>query len=485
MIGLYLSEEDFEYDIYSLIQAFYPNEIISRKELDKAELLIRVLYKENEIIIELEEERNKDIDNSIHSIAVNRTDRKEMKNQLKHGLYLLLSRRTGKTLPWGTLTGIRPVKIPYAWIEKERTEQEIAQYMKETYLASEEKIHLSIEIAKREHNILKSIDYRDGYSLYIGIPFCPTRCLYCSFPSYPEAVWRDRMDLYVRCLEKELVFLSEIMKKKKLNTIYIGGGTPTTLTEGQMKRLLTVIRDSFDFSYNQEFTVEAGRPDSVTREKLLTLQRYGVSRISVNPQTMNQKTLDLIGRKHTVEQTREAFLLARSLGFDNINMDLIVGLPGEQRQDMEHTMQELKILKPDSITIHSLAVKRASRLKEEREQYQAYQSINSEKILEMMGQYATDMGLMPYYLYRQKNMTGNLENVGYAAPGKEGIYNILIMEEKQTIIAAGAGAYTKLVYPDGERIERIENVKAVDQYMDRIDEMIERKRYKIAELEEK
>lgn len=293
------------------------------------------------------------------------------------------------------------------------------------------------------------------------------------------------MDLYVRCLEKELVFLSEIMKKKKLNTIYIGGGTPTTLTEGQMKRLLTVIRDSFDFSYNQEFTVEAGRPDSVTREKLLTLQRYGVSRISVNPQTMNQKTLDLIGRKHTVEQTREAFLLARSLGFDNINMDLIVGLPGEQRQDMEHTMQELKILKPDSITIHSLAVKRASRLKEEREQYQAYQSINSEKILEMMGQYATDMGLMPYYLYRQKNMTGNLENVGYAAPGKEGIYNILIMEEKQTIIAAGAGAYTKLVYPDGERIERIENVKAVDQYMDRIDEMIERKRYKIAELEEK
>ncbi len=356
-----------------------------------------------------------------------------------------------------------------------KTEEEIASYMQETYLAGKEKTALSIEIAKREQEILRNIDYKEGYSLYIGIPFCPTRCLYCSFTSYPLKVWEKRVDSYVDALCKEIGFAADRLKGRKLNTLYIGGGTPTTLTAGQMERLLLVIRDNFDFSFNQEFTVEAGRPDSITEEKLLAMKKYGVSRISINPQTMKQETLDLIGRKHTVGQTKEAFYLARKCGFDNINMDLISGLPEENHKDMEHTMQEIAALKPDSVTVHALAIKRASRLNELWEEYKGSMGVLQEETAQMMEQYAREMGLLPYYLYRQKNMAGNLENVGYAAPGKAGIYNILIMEEKQTIVACGAGSISKRVYPDG-RIERCENVKDVTSFIERIDEMIERKR---------
>ncbi|MCC8066284.1 MAG: coproporphyrinogen dehydrogenase HemZ, partial [Clostridiales bacterium] len=243
----------------------------------------------------------------------------------------------------------------------------------------------------------------------------------------------------------------------------------------QMDRLLTQLQNCFDMNRVREFTVEAGRPDSITREKLLVLKTHGVSRISINPQTMNQKTLDFIGRKHTIEQTMEAFALARELGFDNINMDLIVGLPGEGAPEVEHTMQVLSEMAPDSVTVHSLAVKRAARLRLFKEEHKELTFENSSAIMDMTAVYARDMGLFPYYLYRQKNMAGNFENVGYAREGCEGLYNILIMEEIQTILALGAGAATKLVRPEN-RIERIENVKDIKSYIERIDEMIERKR---------
>ena len=222
-------------------------------------------------------------------------------------------------------------------------------------------------------------------------------------------------------------------------------------------------------------TVEAGRPDSITREKLQVLREHGITRISINPQTMNQETLDFIGRRHTVEETVEAFHLAREMGFDNINMDLIVGLPGEGMAEVERTMQELSKLGPDSVTVHSLAVKRASRLRLFREEHRELTMTNSQEIMEMTARYAQQLGMFPYYLYRQKNMAGNFENVGYAKEGKEGIYNILIMEEMQSILALGAGAATKLVF-EKDRIERIENVKDIRNYIDRIDEMIGRKR---------
>ena len=242
-----------------------------------------------------------------------------------------------------------------------------------------------------------------------------------------------------------------------------------------MDRLLTKIETSFDRTYLQEFTVEAGRPDSITREKLQVLLDHGIDRISINPQTMKDETLQIIGRHHTAEQTREAYKLAREMGFSHINMDLIVGLPGEDCEDVERTMEELRVLAPDSITIHSLAIKRAARLNLFKEKYEEMGLHNNMQIMDMTARVCAEMGLFPYYLYRQKNMAGNFENVGYAKADKAGIYNILMMEEKQTIVACGAGSVSKRVYPDG-RIERCENVKDVSQYIERIGEMIERKR---------
>ena len=259
-------------------------------------------------------------------------------------------------------------------------------------------------------------------------------------------------------------------------SVYIGGGTPTTLTPDQMRRLLTVLSEEFPLEQVQEFTVEAGRPDTITREILEVLREFPVSRISINPQTMNQETLDIIGRRHTVEETVEKFHMARELGFDNINMDLIVGLPGEDKEKVAHTLEEIEALSPDSLTVHSLALKRGTRLNLMKDQYEEISFENSAEIMDMTQDCARRMGMGPYYMYRQKNIAGNFENVGYSREGKAGIYNILIMEEKQSILAAGAGASTKFVFQNGERIERVENVKDLKNYVERIDEMIERKR---------
>lgn len=406
------------------------------------------------------------------------TEKKYVKMKLKCLIYQVLSEVTHTTLPWGALTGIRPTKLALGMMEEhpDITDEEIARFYRETYYVSEEKIALGTEIARRERNLLQKIDYQDGYSLYIGIPFCPTTCLYCSFTSYPIGAYKEKSGRYVQALLSEMSYVAEKFKDRKLNTVYVGGGTPTTLEPEQLDLLLGAVREKFDFSHCQEFTVEAGRPDSITEEKLAVLQKYGVTRISINPQTMNQETLDFIGRYHTVEQVKEKFALARAMGFQNINMDFIVGLPKETIKEVRHSMEEVRKLNPDSITIHSLALKRAARLNIQREQYQDFTIENSSEMMNLCRQTAEAMNMNPYYLYRQKNIAGNMENVGYAREGKEGLYNILIMEEKETIIALGAGAITKYVLPEENRIERVENVKNVDQYMDRIDEMIERKK---------
>ncbi|MCD8365279.1 MAG: coproporphyrinogen dehydrogenase HemZ [Clostridiales bacterium] len=449
-------------------------------------------------------------------VSVDPSDRRETKNRLKQKLYEMLAEYSGRTLPWGTLTGIRPTKIPMAMLEGGETESAIRAYMKDTYFASDAKIDLGIEVAKREMELLSRIDYENGYSLYIGIPFCPSTCLYCSFTSYPINAWTTRVDEYLDALCREISATAELMKEKHLNSVYIGGGTPTSLEPGQLERLITAIGESFhlfderghvvygghsreqtlyakvqgrhlDVQPDQtigsdsenhllEFTVEAGRPDSITAEKLEVLRRHNISRISINPQTMKEETLRIIGRRHTVEQTVQSFALARDMGFDNINMDLIVGLPEETLEDVRRTMEAVAGLQPDNVTVHSLAVKRAARLKMEREKYEHLHMENTWEIIDLTAEYCRKMGLSPYYLYRQKNMAGNFENVGYAAPGKAGVYNILIMEEKQTILALGAGATTKVVYDHGNRIERVGNVKDINVYLERVDEMIERKR---------
>lgn len=488
MITVGLNEKSFEYDVHSLVKAFYPEQDVHIADTyeetpeegtrESPTLVISfVLQKDSgkggEIMIRIFSGKEDELRQTAE--VPSGTGRKEVKNILKRLLYRMLSAYTGKELPWGNLTGIRPTKIPMALLEKGWKNPEIAAYMRDTYYTSKEKTALAVMIANRERHILKDINFKNGYSLYVGIPFCPSICLYCSFSSSPLHLWKDKVDAYLDALCREIDETSEMFAQKELNTVYIGGGTPTTLEPYQMERLLTRLEERFCFDRLKEFTVEAGRPDSITREKLEVLRAHGISRISINPQTMNQKTLDLIGRRHTVEETVKAFELARELGFDNINMDLIVGLPGEDKNEVEHTMKELAKLEPDSVTVHSLAVKRAARLRLFKEEHREMTMINNARIMDMTAAYAQESGMYPYYLYRQKNMAGNFENVGYAKEGKAGIYNILIMEEVQSILALGAGASTKLVWAK-DRIERVENVKDIKNYIERIDEMIERKR---------
>ena len=404
-----------------------------------------------------------------------KNDTDVIKKECKLSIYQDLCDYTGKTLPWGNLTGIRPTKLAMGMLAEGKEDAEIVAWLKAAHAVSDEKAQLSLDIARREKAILDRLHYEDGYSLYIGIPFCPTTCLYCSFTSYPIAVWRKRVDEYLQALFQEIDFVAETYKNKILDTVYIGGGTPTTLEAAGLDRLLQYVRDKFDFRQVTEFTVEAGRADSITREKLDVLKKHSVTRISVNPQTMKDETLKYIGRQHTVAQVKDAFWLAREAGFDNINMDIILGLPGELESDLQNTIHEICKLNPDSLTVHSLAVKRASKLS----QWIAENGIatlrNTDSTMDIAQKGAYALEMKPYYLYRQKNMSGNFENVGYAREGKYGIYNILIMEEKQTIVACGAGSVSKRVYPDG-LIKRSENVKDVSQYIERIGEMIERKR---------
>ncbi len=491
MLKALINKPQFEYDIHSLIKAFYPGEDVKvwceetaapKKEedgenggcLEKEEgiTVVFIDFEEDGIRMWLGEKKEEVGEWIAHDA---KADRAEVKNVLKQLIYKVLSKHLDKELPWGTLTGIRPTKIPMGRLEDGWPEGDILDEMRRTYYISKEKGNLSIDIAKREKDILSSLHYKDGYSLYIGIPFCPTTCLYCSFTSYPIGLWKKRVGAYLDALEKEMAYVGEIYKDKILDTVYIGGGTPTTLEHDELDRLLSMIGKYFNLSYVQELTVEAGRADSITREKLKTLKKYPVTRISVNPQTMKEETLKIIGRQHSVEQVKEAFAMAREEGFANINMDIILGLPGEGGEDVAYTMDEIQKLHPDSLTVHSLAIKRASGLNRWIEENGISTLNNTDTTMEIAAKAAKDMGMQPYYLYRQKNMSGNFENVGYARPGKYGIYNILIMEEKQTIVACGAGSISKRVYPDG-RIERCENVKDVASFIERIDEMIERKR---------
>ena len=492
MIVIRLNEQQFEYDIHSLVKAFYPAEEVKvfekeTRDFSSAEGMPegQVIFEEEKItfILETKKEKNKeaetlreDNDKIVEFVYLEKGEERALvKCKLKHLLYSVLCTYTKRELPWGNLTGIRPTKIAYGLLEEGKNHEEAVAYLQEVYDCSEEKALLSIDIAERERQILSKLHYEEGYSLYLGIPFCPTTCLYCSFTSYPIGLWKKRVGEYLDAMEKEIDFVSELYKDKILDTVYIGGGTPTTLEPAELRRLLSYVREKFDFSTVCEFTVEAGRADSITREKLLVLKEMGVTRISVNPQTMKEETLKIIGRRHTVEEVKEAFALAREVGFTNINMDLILGLPGETMEDVTNTMEEIKMLNPDSLTVHSLAIKRASKMNQWIEENGIETLRNTEKTMEIADKAARAINMKPYYLYRQKNMAGNLENVGYATEGNYGIYNILIMEEKQTIVAIGAGTISKRVYPDG-RIERCDNVKDVEQYMDRIQEMIERKR---------
>ncbi len=470
-----ISGHQLSHDVQTIIQVFYPNLHYYLAEQPSPDTLTVESCLEKEKVIARLYRNGKLYASNTLPFSSGVLSIKEQKRMIKASIYGLLKRETGIRPQWGFITGVRPAKTINELLDAGYSKEECLQYFIEKYDVIPEKAELAMEVAGWERKLLSQNNSKE-ISIYVGIPFCPTRCLYCSFTSYPLEQYKNKVDPYLDALEKELLYLSKYAKNNMIKNIYIGGGTPTSLSESQLERLLDKIQTCFNINPNIEFTVEAGRPDTITREKLRIMKSFGVNRISINPQTMNENTLRAIGRKHTPEEIRSVFAMAREIGHDNINMDLILGLPYEGATEVEQTMKEIQKLSPDSITVHTLAVKRASRLKENFEQYIMTDTHEMEQMLSISEKYAKKMGMHPYYMYRQKNMVGNFENVGYCMPKKEGIYNVQIMEEKQTILAAGAGASTKIINHELNQIERIFNVKSIEDYIERIDEMIQRKK---------
>ncbi len=375
-------------------------------------------------------------------------------------------------LPWGVMCGIRPAKNMRLLLEDGMTGAEAENVFKTVYEVSDEKTALARKVAENESRLIKDIS-PGSVSLYIGIPFCPTRCLYCSFVSTDIHTSGKYMDEFVGKLMLEIDKTAQIIQKlgKFAENIYIGGGTPTTLSAEQLSMIFERLHKNFDFSRIKEFTLEAGRPDTITEEKLFAAASGGVNRISINPQTMNPQTLKRVGRTHTPEMVCGCVKSARAAGFDNINMDLIAGLPGEDAEMFKNSIDEVIALNPENITVHSMCIKRAADLKQRVKQLTAAEEMN--KMLLYAQKRMDETHREPYYMYRQKNSSGNLENVGYAKKGFMSTYNVNIMEEKQTIIAMGGGGSTKLVM--GDRIERIFNFKDPLEYIRRFDEILRKK----------
>lgn len=475
MIEYRLTGHSLTHEVQTIAQVFYPNRRYHQVEKRGKEFLtIESILTETESIAEIYE-KDQLLERTRILFPIAERNLAEQKRMVKASIYEALRKVTGYRPPWGMLTGIRPAKRINELKKAGKTGEEAVSVLMEKFDVLRQKAELALEVAEVEQEIFDETDKKQ-ISIYIGIPFCPTRCLYCSFPSHSLEQYHDKVNDYLKALKKELAYLAQRIEGIPVQSIYIGGGTPTSLNEAQLEDLLAMVANHFPLEKIKEYTVEAGRPDTITKEKLRLLKVFGTTRISINPQTMNQKTLDYIGRKHSVEDILFAFDLAREMGHNNINMDLILGLPGETQKEVEETWKKIEKMSPESVTVHTLAVKRASRLKENLEQYTMTKADEMEQMLFLSDQYRKKMGMRPYYLYRQKNMVGSFENVGYCKKGYESIYNIQIMEENQTILAAGAGAVTKMVDFETNRIDRIFNVKDVTEYCKRIEEMIQRKK---------
>lgn len=399
------------------------------------------------------------------------TIKKLEKRAVKLACFRLLKRLYPEVAtPWGSLTGIRPTKL-FRELSREGGTSYAGEMFRGTFDVTEEKTLLAERICTVQEPYIRSVDPND-IDIYVGIPFCRTKCLYCSFPSEVTGK-NDRLPLYLEALKRDIEAGARLVHTLGfgVRSFYMGGGTPTVLSTEQLKDLLSFVREQYG-SFGTEATVEAGRPDTIDREKLLVLKESDVSRISINPQTMNDETLRRVGRTHTAEDIRRVFEMAREIGFVSINMDLIAGLPGETRKDMEESCETVARLRPDNLTVHSLAVKRSSLLKKSLEEYPLASAEEAEKMTETGAACAEDMGMRPYYMYRQKYMSGNLENVGYSLPGKECAYNIDMMEETVSILAHGAGTMTKRVFDAENRIERLPSPKDVPTYLEKLDRLI-------------
>ena len=395
------------------------------------------------------------------------------KNEQKRRLYKELSDLTGKTLDWGILIGVRPLKL-YRELTEKNGRAEAERLLKDNYLISDGKL----DLLHRTYDVQMSANYDQNpksVSLYVGIPFCPTRCLYCSFTSNKFS--KEASQRYIAALLKEIEAVKRIFDDKGMyaESIYIGGGTPTSIDDEEFEILLNAVNQAFNGPNTREWTVEAGRPDTITASKLRLIHKYGADRISINPQTMKQHTLDLIGRSHSPQQIIDAFKLAKAEGIENINADLITGLPEETPKDFENSLSQILDLGPTNVTVNTLAVKKASRLIDEDPDIAFRQAETVRKMLEISQNMLKNADFEPYYLYRQKHMAGNFENVGYCTKGHQNVYNIRIMDENQSNIALGAGGISKVYFPKENRLERVPNVSNYEIYIERIDEMISRK----------
>ncbi|WP_223592956.1 coproporphyrinogen III oxidase [Neobacillus bataviensis] len=395
---------------------------------------------------------------------------KQIKNAVSHVYLTVLQDYTGITQKWGILTGVRPTKLLHKKVQEGIPLEAAHQQLKADYLITDEKIELMQQIVDRQLTVVPDLySLQKEVSIYIGIPFCPTKCAYCTFPAYAINGRQGSVDSFLGGLHYEMKKIGAWLKEKgiRITTVYYGGGTPTSITAEEMDMLYEEMYTSFpEVDKIREITVEAGRPDTISPEKLEVLKKWKIDRISINPQSYTQETLKAIGRHHTVTETIEKYHLARRMGMNNINMDLIIGLPGEGIPEFTHSLNETEKLMPESLTVHTLSFKRASEMTKNKEKYKVADRSEVEKMMELAEDWTSSHGYVPYYLYRQKNILGNLENVGYSLPSQESIYNIMIMEEVQTIIGLGCGASSKFVDPLTGKITHFANPKDPKSYND-------------------
>ncbi len=470
-MNLYIKNHTFWFELENLTRLFFPNEKISVfKEFDTneapyiyTELSDKILVKVEVNVFKMEltaEKTENDDENELITAQL---------------LYKILQKFTGITQPWGVLTGVRPVKL-LRKLGEEVGEENARKKFREDFFVSNQKLLLAEETEKNEKQIL-SLSRPDSFSLYVGIPFCPSRCSYCSFVMSSIERAEKLIDPYVNLLCDEIKATAEIASSLglRLETVYFGGGTPTTLNAEQLNSVLGTVNKYFDMKTCREFTVEAGRPDTIDSERLFALKENKVDRISINPQTTNNDVLKNIGRKHTAEQFFSAFELARKCGFGNINTDLIAGLPSDSYDSFKNSLNSIRKLSPECITVHTLCMKRASTLTTQGVTMNKFDAEQTEKMLDYTQKELVNDGYIPYYMYRQSRMVGNLENVGWSKKGFESLYNVYVMDETHTILACGSGGVTKLKNNRTDYLERIFNFKYPYEYIDRFDEIIKRK----------
>lgn len=491
MIYLLIKGHNQEYSIYNLIKVFFPESeigVIENKDeyLDRGILIESFLSKIN---YELYAITNLYIDGKIFLSKNERIDAvkiyeetkdKKTRIAIRKSLYSVLDEISELNTPWGILTGIRPIKIVHDLVNKNIANDTIVDILKQEYKISASKIDLMMNIEEIQRDYIYPI--KDEFSLYISIPFCPSRCYYCSFPSLSINNYKDQVKEYVEKLIYEINSVGDMMKNDNINCVYIGGGTPTSIPAEQLEKIIQAVYSNFDKDEIKEFTVEAGRPDTINSSYLQMLKKNDIKRISINPQSMNDKTLIKVGRNHNVDDIISTYKMAKEIGFDSINMDLIIGLPGERENDFKDTIIEISKLNPDNLTVHTLALKTGSYLRDNPVDYSSKRQNELMKMLDIAFTYADKMELYPYYLYRQKRILGNLENIGFAKKDKECIYNIVMMEEKQTILGLGMGSVSKIYDKKQDKITRVPNFKNLNEYINRVDELILRKQMAIENL---